>query len=86
MKFTALTENLKDSVLLAEKSTGKRTALPVLSSILCSAEKGKITLTATNLETAVEVWVGGKIEKEGRVALPARVLSSYMSLVGGEQV
>ena len=86
MKFTALTEILKDSVLLAEKSTGKRTALPVLSSILCSAEKGKITLTATNLETAVEVWVGGKIEKEGRVALPARVLSSYMSLVGGEQV
>lgn len=86
MKFTTLVENLKEGVLLAEKSTGKKTTLPVLSSILCSAEKGKITLTATNLETAVEVWVGGKVEKEGKVALPARVLSSYMSLISGDQV
>ena len=86
MKFIALKENLKDSILLVEKNTGRKTTLPILSSILCSAEKGKITLTATNLETAVEVWVGGKIEQEGRVAIPARVLSSYISLVGGEHI
>ena len=86
MKFIALKENFKDGVLLVEKNTGKRTTLPILSTILCSAEKGKITLTATNLETAVEVWVGGKVEREGRVAIPARVLSSYISLVGGEHV
>ncbi len=86
MKFTALTEHLKDGILLAEKSTGKKAALPVLSSILCTAEKGKITLTSTNLETAVEVWVGGKVEREGKIAVPARILSSYMSLVNGEQV
>jgi DNA polymerase III subunit beta len=86
MKFVAIKENLKEGVLLAEKTAGRRTALPVLSSILCSAEKGKITLTATNLETAVEVWVGGRIEKEGKAAIPARVLSSYMSVVAGDQI
>lgn len=86
MKFVARKENLKEGVLLVEKSVGKKTMLPVLSTILCSAEKGKITLTATNLETAVEVWVGGKVEQEGKIAIPARVLSSYMSLVGDEHV
>ncbi len=86
MKFIALKENLKDGILLVEKNAGRKTTLPILSTILCSAEKGKITLTATNLETAVEVWVGGKIEREGRIAIPARVLSSYISLVGGDQV
>ena len=86
MKFIALRENLKDGILLVEKSTGRKTALPILSTILCSAEKGKITLTATNLETAVEVWVGGKIEREGKIAIPARVLSSYISLVGGDHI
>lgn len=86
MKFIAVKENLKESVLLVEKSAGKKTTLPVLSSILCSAEKGKITLTATNLETAVEVWVGGKIEREGKIAVPARTLSSYVSFVGGDHV
>ena len=73
-------------MLLVEKNIGRKTTLPILSTILCSAEKGKITLTATNLETAVEVWVGGKIEREGRIAIPAHVLSSYMSLVGGEHI
>lgn len=86
MKFVALKENLRDGVLLAEKSTGKKTTLPVLSSLLCSAQNGKILLVGTNLETAVEVWVGGKIEREGSVAIPARVLSSYISLVGGDQI
>src|SRR3989338_7950167 len=86
MKFVALKENLKDSILLVEKNAGRKTTLPILSNILCSAEKGKITLTATNLETAVEVWVGGKIEQEGRITIPARVLSSYISLVGGEHI
>ncbi|OGZ45095.1 MAG: DNA polymerase III subunit beta [Candidatus Ryanbacteria bacterium RIFCSPHIGHO2_02_FULL_45_13b] len=86
MKFITLKENLKDGVLLVEKNTGRKTTLPILSTILCTAENGKITLTATNLETAVEVWVGGKIEREGRVAIPARVLSSYISLVGGDHI
>lgn len=86
MKFIARRENFKDGVLLVEKNAGKKVTLPVLSSILCSAEKGKITLTATNLETAVEVWVGGKIEREGKIAIPARVLSSYMSFIGGEHI
>lgn len=86
MKFVALKENLKDGVLLVEKSAGRKTTLPILSTILCSAEKGKITLTATNLETAVEVWVGGKIEREGKIAIPAHVLSSYISLIGGEHI
>ncbi|OGZ44316.1 MAG: DNA polymerase III subunit beta [Candidatus Ryanbacteria bacterium RIFCSPHIGHO2_02_FULL_45_17b] len=86
MKFIAVKENFKDGVLLVEKNTGRKTTLPILSTILCSAEKGKITLTATNLETAVEVWVGGKVEQEGRIAIPARVLSSYISLVGGEHI
>ncbi|TSC80314.1 MAG: DNA polymerase III subunit beta [Parcubacteria group bacterium Gr01-1014_29] len=86
MKFIVLKENLCEGVLLAEKSTGKKTTLPILSSILCSAQNGKILLVGTNLETAVEVWVGGKIEREGSIAIPARVLSSYISLVGGDQI
>lgn len=86
MKFIALKDNVKDNILLAEKSVGKRVTLPVLSSILFSAEKGKITLTATNLETGVEIRVGGKIEKEGKIAIPARVVGSYVSFVDGDQI
>ncbi|PJE64215.1 MAG: DNA polymerase III subunit beta [Candidatus Ryanbacteria bacterium CG10_big_fil_rev_8_21_14_0_10_43_42] len=86
MKFTVLKDNLKEAVLLAEKTTGRKSSLPILSAILITAEKGRITLTATNLETGIEITLPGKIEQEGRIAVPARVLSSYVGLLRDEQV
>ena len=86
MKFTVLTENLKEAIVLAEKNVGKKMSLPALSSVLFVAEKNKIFVIATNLETGIEIWVGGKVEEEGRVVLPARVVSSFVSLVKNEQI
>lgn len=86
MKFVAIKDNLKEAILLVEKTTGKKVTLPILNAILFKAEKGAITLTATNLETGIEVWIPGKVVEEGQVALPARVISSYVSFLTDEQV
>lgn len=78
MDITCVTDNLREALHLAEKNAGKHTTLPVLSAVLFQAEAGKIRLSATNLETGVEMAVQGKITKEGTLALPARIMSLYI--------
>lgn len=86
MKITCLGQNLKDAILTAERNTAKNQTLQVLNSILISTENGKIVLRATNLETALELRISGKIEESGKVVIPAKTLGSFLSNVSGEQI
>jgi len=51
MKFTTLVDNLKKSINLAEKITGRNLTLPVLSNILLKTNKNKLHLFATPAKT-----------------------------------
>ena len=53
--------------------------LPVLSNILIKTEKNKIKLSATNLETGMNLWLPAKVEKQGQITVPARVFSELVS-------
>ena len=86
MKFVSIKDNLKEAALLVEKNAAKKVTLPILGAILFTAERSKMTLTTTNLETGIEVWIPGKVLEEGRVVVPARVVSSYISLITDDQV
>ncbi len=79
MKVICVKKHLKDAVGLCEKITGKNLSLPVLSNVLFSAEKGKLKLTATNLEIGLEMEVPAKIVKEGTIAVPAGILNNFLS-------
>ncbi len=86
MKFVCVKDNIKDAILRVEKSTGKKVTLPILNAILFTAHKSGVTLSATNLETGIQVEVPGRVEEEGRIAIPARVVSGYISLISDEQI
>lgn len=86
MKLQCISNNLKDGVIVAERSTTKNQTLPVLNSVFIDAEKDSIKLKATNLETAVEITVSGKILESGSVVVPAKVLNSFLSNVNEDQI
>lgn len=86
MKFTCKTTNLKEAILKVERIVSKQTTLPILSNILLSTEKGQLVVAATNLEIAIKVYVGAKIEKEGEITIPARVLGGFLSTIMDEVV
>ncbi len=86
MKCECIQEYLKEALFLIERHIGKRTTLPVLSAVLLTAEKGRLKLTTTNLETGIEYWIPSKISEEGSAAVPAPILSSYVSLIKDEKV
>jgi len=87
MKLTCLQKNLSQglSVVSHLASVGK-IGLPILANILLEAKKEGIYLTATNLETAIQTLVRAKVEKEGKITLPAQLLTNYVDLLPDEPI
>jgi DNA polymerase-3 subunit beta len=79
MKFECSTEQLGMAVSTAVRFIERRVNLPVLSSILLTADKtGRLVLRATNLECGVEITVAAKVASEGVVAVPGSTLSGLL--------
>jgi DNA polymerase-3 subunit beta len=53
--------------------------LPITQNILLSAEQSHLKLAATNLEMATTCWIGAKIEQEGDITAPARLLIDFVN-------
>jgi DNA polymerase III subunit beta len=85
MKIQLPKKNLLDATLLAERITGKKESLPVLSCILIDAQK-ELVIRATNLEAGIEIHIPADVEEKGMVAVPASILTSTLRSVSGEKV
>jgi len=79
MKLSCLQENLNKAISIVSKVVATRSTLPVLSNILIKTEKGRLKLSATNLEIGISCWIGSKIEKEGSITIPARLFSDFVA-------
>jgi len=58
MKLSCLQENLNKAISIVSKVVATRSTLPVLSNILIKTEKGRLKLSATNLEIGISCWIG----------------------------
>lgn len=71
---------------IVERVVSKNISLPILNSVLLKAEKNQLKLLATNLEIGIKCWVGAKTDKEGEIAVPARVFSDFVSNISDEKI
>lgn len=85
MKLSTTKEQLLNVILMAERITGKKESLPILSCILIDASK-EIMLRSTNLEAGFEAAVAGEVTSPGIIAVPAAVLSQTIRSIGGDKV
>lgn len=82
MKFTCLQENLIEALNISSHIAGlNKTSLPILNNILLTAKEGELKISSTNLEIAAEIKIRSKIEKEGKITVPAQVLNNYINLL-----
>ena len=86
MKVEILKENLKNGLSVVEKIVGKNLSLPILDNVLLSTEDGFLSLSSTDLETAIKLWILTKIVKNGKAVVPARLFSSFVSLLPNEKI
>lgn len=86
MKVEILKENLKNGLGVVEKIVGKNLSLPILDNVFISTEDGFLSLSSTDLETAIKLWILTKIVKKGSVVVPAKFLSNLVSLLPDEKI
>jgi DNA polymerase-3 subunit beta len=78
MKLNVTQENLAKAVGTVGRIVSSRSSLPVLSNILISTDTNRLRLAATNLEIGITYWIGCKVEQEGSVTAPARLLGEFV--------
>ncbi|NLE77619.1 MAG: DNA polymerase III subunit beta [Chloroflexi bacterium] len=86
MRVSCLQENLARGLSIVGKAVASRSTLPVLSNVLLAAEQSRLRLSATNLEIGIHCWIGAKVEDEGAITVPARVLTDYVNSLPPDKV
>src|SRR4030042_5228890 len=86
MKFTCIKENLIKGLNNVAHLAGRNINLPILNNVLISVNQNGIELSATNLEMGIKNKIRGKIEKEGKITLPARVITGFVNFLPEEKV
>ena len=86
MKVSCLQENLAGGLSIVSCAVASRTALPVLANILLSTDGTRLRLSATNLEVGINCWIGAKIDQEGAITVPARLLSDFVKSLPSERI
>ncbi len=78
MKFICTRENLSKALGVVIKASTNRGSLPILSHVLLATLEGQLKLSATDLEIALSVRLGGKLEQPGSLTVPARLFADYV--------
>jgi DNA polymerase-3 subunit beta len=86
MKVEILKENFKNNLGAVERIVGKNLTLPILDNVLITAEDNFLSLSSTDLETAVKTWTLAKIIKKGKIVIPAKFLSNFVSLLPEDKI
>lgn len=87
MKIICTKENFKKAINITERVVARQNTLPILNNILLEAKKGSLSFSATNLEIGINVKIGAKIEKEGKITIPAKLIGNLSNnLVNSENI
>jgi len=86
MNLIILKENLKKALSIVDRVIGKNISLPILNNIFLNSEKNFLRISATDLELGIQYWILTKIEKEGAVVIPGKVLSNFISYLPNQKI
>src|SRR6476469_4377407 len=86
MKVSCLQENLAKGLGIVARAVAVRSTLPITANVLLATDNGRLRLAATNLEIALSHWLGAKIEEEGAITVPARLLADFVNSLPNEQI
>ncbi len=79
MKLSCLQENLSRGLGIVGRAVATRSTLPITQNILLATEQSRLKLAATNLEMATTCWIGSKVEQDGAITIPARLLIDFVN-------
>src|ERR1700674_4509047 len=86
MKFTCNAKDIASAVAAASKVVNAHTTMPILSNVLLSAKKGRVSVRATDLELTLENAFSADVAEEGACTVPAPLFSGYTATLPAAQL
>jgi DNA polymerase-3 subunit beta len=84
MKLQVTQENLNRALSSVARVANSRGTLPILANVLIKTSNNRLSLSATNLDIAITHYIGAKVNTEGSITVPARLMQDFVgSLPGG---
>jgi DNA polymerase III subunit beta len=84
MKFTVSRDEIQQKLSNIQNIVEKRNTMPILSHFLLDANKSGSYIVATDLETALKEPLELKVEKEGKICIPARKMFEIVKEIESE--
>jgi len=79
MKLQVTQENLAKALNTVARVANSRNTLPILSNVLLKTVDNRLSISATNLDIGITHYIGSKIEKNGSITVPARLMQDFVS-------
>lgn len=86
MKLFCSQKDLDSALNIVNKAISPNNTLPVLNNILLKAEGKRLYFSSTNLEIAISCSIPADVRSEGSITVPAKLITSYISLLSDEKV
>jgi len=86
VKVSCLQENLAKGLSIVGRAVATRSTLPVLSNVLLATDGSRLKLSASNLEIGIVCWIGAKVEEDGSITVPARLLTDFVNSLPPERI
>ena len=79
MKLQVTQENLNKALGTVARVANARGTLPVLANVLIKTTDNRLSVAATNLDIAITRYIGAKVEEEGMITVPARLMQDFVN-------
>jgi DNA polymerase III subunit beta len=86
MFVSLLSDKLLGKLSLVNHAVSSRATLPILSNFLLETKKGKLVISATDLEIGISAEVPASVEKDGRATVPAKNFLDLLSNLKDQKI
>jgi len=86
LRVSVTQQSLAKALSITGRAVSSRTTMPVLGNILVEAKGNQLRLAATNREIGINCWIGAKVDDEGAITIPARLLSEFVNSLPPERI
>lgn len=86
MQFSCNQDTFSKYLNIVSRIVSSKPGLPILNNVMFETKKGKLMMTATDLEVGINCWIGAEVRAEGKTTIPARQLSEFVNSVNADKV
>ncbi|TSC91363.1 MAG: DNA polymerase III (beta subunit) [Parcubacteria group bacterium Licking1014_17] len=79
-------KKFQNGLRIIERVISRNASLPILGTVLMKTQNSSLLMSATNLEMGISYNIGARVDKQGEIAVPARVLSEFVNNINGEKI